>query len=222
MNSTESLFIFGTGSLARLAYLYAKECGGFKIEGFVVDQPNQKLFCDLPVLSWDTLFQSRKPDSLKLFVAIGYKSMRGRADVFQRVRREGYQMANIIAPDSYVAKDCALGTNNIVMPGTVIEPGTNIGDNNVFWSNTTICHDTKIGDHCFFASNTTIGGEAHIGNRNFFGFTSSVLHHRHIGDDNLIAAQALINKDLGSGGHYLGSPARKTKDIDPAKGVCVD
>lgn len=233
MKQASSLFIFGTGSLAKLAYIYANEAhanrGGengtsLRVEGFVVDQSamQAKIFCDLAVFSWEEFVKAHSANQARLFVAIGYKSMRSRADVFGRVRKAGYAMANIIAPASYVAKDCVLGANNIVMPGAVLEPGTKIGDNNVFWSNTTICHDTVIGDHCFFASNTTVGGEACIGNRNFFGFTSTVLHHRQIGDDNLIAAQALITKDLSSGGHYIGAPANKTKDIDPTKGVSVE
>ena len=233
MKQASSLFIFGTGSLAKLAYIYAnealsEEAGGtgasLRVEGFVVDQSamQTKLFCDLPVLSWEAFLKTHQTSQARLFVAIGYKSMRSRAEVFERVRQSGYSMVNIIAPSTYVAKDCAIGTNNIVMPGTVLEPGTRIGDNNVFWSNTTICHDTLIGDHCFFASNTTVGGEVRIGSRNFFGFTSTVLHRRQIGDDNLIAAQALIIKDIGSAGHHVGSPAKKTKDIDPAKGVSIE
>lgn len=223
MSLAKPLYIFGAGSLARLACHYAKEAGGAEVKGFIVDQQaGQKHFCGLPVLTWADFLKTHNAADTSLFVAIGYKSMLKRAEVFTRVRTEGFETVNILAPMSYVAKDSAMGTNNIVMPGTVLEPGVRIGDNNVFWSNTTICHDTIIGDHCFFASNTTIGGEAHIGSRNFFGFTSTVLHHCQVGDDNLIAAHALITKDLGSNGHYIGAPAKKTKDIDLAKGVAVD
>lgn len=221
MNDSRGIYIFGAGSLASLALHYASE-NGQKVEGFVVDQPIGPNFCNLPVFDWNSFEKVKKPAEKLVFVAIGYKSMLKRAEVFHRVQKAGYRTINIISSASYVAKNASIGTNNLIMPGAVIEPGATIGDNNVFWSNTTICHDVVIAHHCFFASNSTIGGATRIGSRNFFGFSSTVLQQKTVGNDNLIAAQALVLDNIQDNGQFVGAPARKSKAIPAHLGVTIE
>jgi sugar O-acyltransferase (sialic acid O-acetyltransferase NeuD family) len=215
------LLIFGSGSLARLALYYAKMEMGLTVLGFVVDSDKQSgdEFCDLPVFTWDAFILQYSPDEVCLFIAVGYKSMRGRGFLFERARSSGYTLQNLVSSSFYSAQTVHMGENNFIMPGVVIEPGVTLGDNNVIWSNTTICHDSIIGNHNFFAAKTTVGGEVSVGDCCFLGFSSTVVHHLTICDDVLLAAQSLLLDDADRLGWYQGVPARRMKEFSPVIGV---
>lgn len=219
----QPLVIFGAGSLARLAHYYATREMGLHVLGFVVDASRKEvdIVCDLPVLTWEQCIECHPPGAVTLYVAVGYREMRQRQVMFDRVCQTGYALQNIVSPSAFVADTAVIGDNNFIMPGVVIEPGVRLGENNVVWSNTTICHDSAIGNHNFFASNVTIGGEVTIGHRCFFGFTSTIVHQRHVGDEVLLAAQSLLLEDGESFSYYQGLPARRVASVSSLTGVRV-
>lgn len=219
----KGMLIFGTTSLARLAHHYATNDLQLSVLGFVVDDDFKEAdsLLSLPVLTWTEACQIYTPLDACYFVAVGYKSMRLRQVVYDRVKRAGYNFANITSNAQFLATDVTLGDNNIIMPGVVIEPGSIVGSNNVIWSNVTICHNCKIADHNFFAANVTIGGEVTIGNKNFFGFSTTLIQQIEIGDETLIGAQSLVTHSTESLFEYRGTPAKKIRSIRAAVGVCV-
>ena len=218
------MVIFGTSTLAKLANYYATQELGYKVVAFVVDegyrtQPN---FLNLPVLAWPEFLTAYSVADISLHVAVGYKSMRARAAIYDRVKVRGYELINIVSTASYVANDVMLGDNNFVMPGVVIEAGVAINSNNVVWSNTTICHDTSVGSHNFIAANNAIGGGVKIGNGSFLGFSSVVLQNLVIGSGVLVGAQSLVTRKVENLSKVQGSPARIVGKIDAICGVEVD
>lgn len=220
---SKPIIIFGTGSLARLAHYYLTNDMKLQVLGFAVDSQYKmnKANLGLPVLDWDALVDQQPPSQTAMYIAVGYRSIKQRALVYERAAQLGYELINIISSSAFIADDVKVGDNNFIMPGAVVEPGVEIGCNNVVWSNTTICHDTHIGNHNFLASNVTVGGEVTMGDRNFLGFSSVVLQQRRLGDDVLIGAQSLLLSDAVSLTHYQGAPAQKLKMIDEALGVCI-
>jgi sugar O-acyltransferase (sialic acid O-acetyltransferase NeuD family) len=221
---TKSLVIFGVGSVARLAHYYATHEMGLSVLGFAVDRSRKSIdrFCDLPVFVWEEFTEMHPPEMTACFAAVGYREMRSRQTVFERIQSHGYDLENIVSTSAFVAKTSSCGINNFLMPGVVVEPGVRLGSNNLIWSNATICHDSHIGSHNFFASNCTVGGEVGIGDRCFFGFSSTVIHQRHVGDDVLLGAQSLLLCNADSLGRYQGVPAVKVLELDAATGVRVN
>lgn len=217
------LIIFGTGSLARLAHYYAVWEMGLQVTAFAVDADRKHAYtcCDAPVLSWEECIEQYPPGTVSIYVAVGYREMRQREAMFDRMQSAEYALQNIIPRSAFVAETVRMGQNNFIMPGAVVEPEVSLGANNVIWSNATVCHDTVIGNHNFIAANVTIGGEVTIGNRCFLGFSSTVIHQRCVGDDVLLAAQSLLLEDAESLSRYQGAPAKKLGDISQQAGVCV-
>lgn len=220
---SQPLIIFGTGTLARLAQYYAVREMGLEVKSFAIDAARKNIdtFCDSMVVSWEDCLDQYPPGTVSMYVAVGYREMRQREAVFDRVQSAGYFLQNIISKSAFVAETVRMGHNNFIMPGVVIEPEVSMGANNVIWSNATICHDNIIGDHNFVASNVTIGGEVTIGDRCFLGFGSTVVHQCRLGDDVLLAAQSLLLEDADSLNRYQGTPATKVADICPSVGVCI-
>lgn len=220
----KGLVIYGATSLARLAHYYASHDMGLRVVGFVVDAQykTSDSIWGTPLYSWDEFITVNRPESVDLFVAIGYKSMKQRSLAYERVKQSGYRLVNIIAKSAFIADTVTMGDNNFIMPGAVVEPGVRLGSNNTIWSNATICHDTRIGCHNFFASNVTVGGEVIVGDRNFVGFSAVIIQNRKVPDDVLIGAQSLLLRDAENLSLYFGSPARKMGEIDAQTGVCVE
>lgn len=217
------ILIFGAATLAQLAHHYAVNDLQLSVLGFVVDdgfKPADSLL-SLPVFTWTEACQKYTPADIYFFVAIGYKSMRARGAVYDRVKCAGYNLINIRSRASFAATDATMGDNNIIMPGVVIEPGVRIGSNNVIWSNVTICHNSNIADHNFFAANVTVGGEVTIGSKNFFGFSVTLIQQIIIGNETLIGTQSLVTRNSENLFEYRGAPAKKIRSISANTGVCV-
>ncbi len=223
MITLKELVIFGTSPLAKLANYYATQELGLKVVAFVVDEGYriQPHFLNLPVLTWPEFLTTYSVTGVSFYVAIGYKSMRTRAAVYDRVKASGYELINIVSTASYLAGDAKLGDNNFVMPGVVIETGVTLNSNNIIWSNTTICHDTGVGSHNFIAANTTIGGAVKIGDGCFLGFSSVVLQNLEIGSGALVGAHSLVTNKVDDFSKIQGSPARIVGKIDVIRGVEV-
>jgi len=219
------LIIFGAGPFAQLVCRYATNDLGLTVCAFAVDESYLPVGVSsiggIPLLGWQTVRERHGPADVRLFVAVGYRSIRAREGVYHSIKSNGYELANIMHPAAWIARDVAIGDNVIVMPGVVIEPGVELGANNVIWSNATICHDNTIGNHNFLAANATLGGNVVVGERNFIGFSSVVMQGRRIGDDTLIGAQTLVNCDTQDCSVYIGTPARRLRTLDRAIGVTV-
>ncbi|OBF18231.1 hypothetical protein A5725_21365 [Mycobacterium kubicae] len=218
------LVIFGATDLASMARYCAMDVLGRKVSAFAVDAGYRTLeeFHGIPVIEWPEMQSRFAPAATDCFIALGYRTMRGRRSVYEQVMAAGYGGINLVSPASNVAASALMGDNNLILSGAVIEPGVQLGSNNVIWSNATICHDTKIGSHNFIAANATLGGYVRVGDANFIGFSATVLHHIVIGNDTLVGAQSLVRQPTHDLHQYWGVPAIERGTIDATKGVRVE
>lgn len=75
-------------------------------------------------------------------------------------------------------------------------------------------HDTRNPD-LPFAAQPLIAGKVSIGSNVWIGADAVVLKGVTIGPNVVVGAGALVNADLEAGGVYVGSPARRIKDVHP-------
>jgi len=209
----EELLIFGSGSLARLAYYYARYEMQRKVLAFIVDESYKSIneWDGIPVISWESGLRKYGTDYAEIFVAVGYKSLAAKQTLFERAKDAGFSFASIIANSAYVAKTSVVGENNFLMPTTVVEPGVRLGHNNVLWSGSIVCHDTKINNHNFIAANVTLGGEVRVDCRCFFGFGATVTERLNIASDVVVGANSLMMDDGESYKRYYGAPAKAVR-----------
>ncbi|MBK16591.1 MAG: hypothetical protein CMK49_01050 [Prochlorococcus sp. SP3034] len=219
-----AIAIFGIGTLAKLAHYYITKDMKQKVSAFVIDKDKNQgnkssTFQEIPILFWDEFINSHNNDEYKMFIAVAYKRMRNRLEVFERVKSYNYSLLNIVSSSSFVSEDSIQGENNFIMPGAVLEPGSKIGSNNLIWSNSTICHDSQIGNHNFFGANFTMGGRSRVGDLCFFGFSSTITDNIQVNNEVILAANSFLNKDAKSLSRYQGVPAKKYSRIEEKKGI---
>ncbi|HKS58442.1 MAG TPA: hypothetical protein VJS12_24305 [Steroidobacteraceae bacterium] len=213
--------VFGAGELAVQAHERIDELG-LRLAAFVVDDDrlgSTTTLRGVPVMAFSRLQGSYPPARCAMFVAVGYRHMRARRAVFERIRALGYRCINLISPHANVARDVAFGTNNLVFASCVVESGAALGDNNVLWSGATVCHDSRLGNHNFLAPRTVIAGNCRVGDLCFFGVGVAAIDGLTVSSESYLMAGSVLFADTAERGRYRGNPAALFGHCDPARGI---
>ncbi|WP_417764145.1 acetyltransferase [Shewanella chilikensis] len=216
------LVIYGCSSFTKSIISLANKIDEIDVVAICVDDEYiptlPKTFCNLEVLGFDDAMRMH-PDA-SYILAIGYKSMRKREVVYNKLRACNLHIATLISPNASVSSD-RIGPGCIVFDGAVIEQGAIIHDNVTIWSNVTICHDVEIGCHCFIAANATLGGFSKVGKLTFVGFSTTLIDSIKVGNECLLGASSLINFNIMDLSKCYGVPVRLIGHIDPQLGVNI-
>jgi sugar O-acyltransferase (sialic acid O-acetyltransferase NeuD family) len=217
------VLVFGAGPLALQALRQLRE-NGREVSAFVVDEvhlPPTPVLHGVAVVASSRLRTEFPPGEYDIFVAIGYRRMRARREVYERVRAAGYRSPNAVSRHALIEPDARLGSNNLIFAGCIVESGVALGSNNVLWSGVTLCHDSRMGDHNFLAPRTTIAGNCSIEDLCFFGAASTCVDGLDILYETYLRAGAVALSNTERLGKYAGNPARKIGSVDPQVGIRV-
>jgi len=195
-SSKKKLLIFGTGTLAEVAFYYFHHDSPFELLGFV-DMPefanslSEK--CGLPVYDWESAQKQFDPKDVSFFVAVGYRQTNSvRQQRYEQVKSAGYHCANYLSSKAMIFTD-KIGENCFILENNVIQPFTEIGNNVTLWSGNHIGHHSVIEDHVFIASHVVISGKCRIGNNTFMGVNACTHDGITIGEKTVVGAGAIIS-----------------------------
>ena len=124
---------------------------------------------------------------------------------------------------------CQIGNNCFVGPFTEIQKNVKVGERTKIQSHSFICELVSIGDDCFighgvvfindlFSKGGPAGGDqslwktTFIGNHVSIGSNATILPVK-VCDHVVIAAGAVVTKDITEPGIYVGNPAKKLRNI---------
>ena len=201
----KKLVIFGTGTVARLAYYYFTEDSDYDVHAFCVDKEHisQETFLYLPVVDFALLDVSYPAVEFDLFIALGYQEMNEkRREKYTEAKMRGYTLATYVSSWCRMMNGGTAGENCFIMEGVVIQPGTVIGNNVIVWSGATIAHDSVIGDHCFLSSGSIVAGGVELGEGCFVGLGAVIRDRAKIGARCLVGAGSLLLEDAAPEGVY--------------------
>lgn len=217
------IIIYGNGDFAELMDYYFTSDSDYNVLGFCVEREYMqgKTFSGKPLVAFEEVEKHYPAEKIKMFVAIGYKSMRLRADLYKKTVAKGYMHVNYISSKCSIDKSCIVGKNNAVLQGVVLEPFSIVGNNNIINTRSTICHHAKVGNDCFIAAHSLIGGYTIIKDNCFLGFSSTVLQKLVIERETLIAAGAVVNKNSYMYQFLAGSPAL-VKTLHAKNGIVIN
>ena len=195
---SKKLLIFGDGEIADLAFFYFSKESIYDISAFIVDNPKQEKFNNLPLISSKDFENDFSKDEYLIHVALSYRNLnKNRQDKFKFFEAKNYNFASFISDKSTILTEKKnLGRNLFILEEQSIQRNVNIGDNVMIWSNNHIGHNSIIGEHTYISSNVTISGNCEIGERCFFGVNSCVSDFCKIGDDCFITMGSIINSNL--------------------------
>ncbi len=209
---TSDIVIFGTQSMASLAWYCLSHDSPWQVRAFTLDRAylRSDRHEGLPVLPFDELASHYAPADTALLIPLGYVDINGvRRDRFEAARAAGYTMATYISSRAITWPDLRIGSNCMIYEGTVVQPFATIGDNTIVRSAVHISHHTTIGSHVFIAAGATFGGNVTIGDQAFIGVGAVLRDGVRIGERCFIGAGAVVVGDTDPDGVYVGNPARK-------------
>ncbi|MES2761320.1 MAG: acetyltransferase [Bacteroidota bacterium] len=102
-----------------------------------------------------------------------------------------------------------------IMTGAIITSDVTIGMGCLINLNCTIGHDTIIGDFTELSPGVNISGNCRIGKFSNLGTNAIVLPKITIGDNVVVAAGAVVTKDVPDNSMVAGVPAVLKKNLDP-------
>ncbi len=214
------IIIYGNSDFAELMHYYFTVYSKYEVVAFCVDKEyiNSKTFLNKPLIAFEDIKELYDIDNYQFFVAVGYKNMRARKLLYEKVKAKGYKFVSFISPKANVDESNIIGDNNAILHNAVLEPFAKVGNNNIINTNSIICHHAEIFNDCFIAANSLIGGFTKVKNNCFIGFSSTILQKLVIEDETLIAAGTLMPNDSKKYTMYAGIPA-KVKSTHQDNGI---
>ena len=215
------VILFGVSDLAKMLYTLSQNMQGLNVVAFMADDDYcfDTEFCGLPVWKSSTI-NLEMTEKYDFLLCIGYKNMRSRKIIFDKLSERGCNFINFIYPTATILPEVQMGVNNILLSNVTIENNVTIGNNNIFWSQSLVCHDGVVGNHNFFAPKVTLAGNCEIGDLCFFGVASFLINNLKISDETYLIAGSGLFKDTEKYVRYIGNPAKKINSHE-IRGICV-
>ena len=177
---------------------------GYKDIVFLDNDPEIKTCAGYPVLGPDTMTSELDGD---VFVAVGNAEIRKK--LMERDANRNFPV--LIHPSAVVADSSEVGVGSVVMAGTVINPGARIGKGCIINTSSSVDHDCVVGDYVHISVGAHLSGTVVVGTGTWIGTGAIVSNNVNICGECMIGAGAVVIKDIGEPGTYVGVPARKSK-----------
>tara|TARA_R110002096_G_scaffold207679_1_gene394080 strand:- start:831 stop:1505 length:675 start_codon:yes stop_codon:yes gene_type:complete len=211
----ERVAIVGAGDLGFSTLRLLKQIPEQIPVGFFDDTCHSETIHGLPILgkleSIIPLWHSKAFDGI--VIAIAYKHMKFRRELFHQLQDQGIRFCSIIHPSTVRAAETVIGAGTILFPGCTLDTGAHIGDNCILNAGVTIAHDSQIEDHTIFGPGVTLAGFTKVEHSCFLGTGTTVIDNITINACIFTGAGTVVTKDLTDPFLYVGVPARPLRPV---------
>lgn len=210
--------IIGGGDLGvQLAHL-ASLMPGLRVAGFFDDtRPVGADIGGAPVLGGTDAISRQFAAGVfdELIIAVGYKHMAFRQDLYQRFQAE-IPFARLVHPQAWIDPTSTIGPGAVLYAGCVVDMHSSIGANALLNVGCVIAHHSRIGDGCFLSPAVKVAGFVDVASACSLGIGTVVIDNIAIASGVRTGAGAVVIDDLAEPGLYVGVPA-KFKRPEPAR-----
>jgi sugar O-acyltransferase (sialic acid O-acetyltransferase NeuD family) len=211
------LIIFGFGKIADVVYNHISRDKEYEVVAFTCDaewlpqsSETNRRHLGYPVFPFEDLDKYFPPESVSMFVAIGYHDLNLlRATKCKEVKAKGYTLINYVSPRVDCGPWLDIGENCLILDGVGIQPGVKIGNNVSIWNNVLIGHHSTVQDHCWIAAGATLGGLVSIGDRCFVGLNATIGGELSVGPESFLGAATLVTKDVPPKSVFIAASTQK-------------
>ncbi len=205
------LLILGAGGHGKVVAEIALLTNRWNSIAFLDDRENLGTVLDIPVLGRFTDFNLFKQDFQYAAVALGNNILR--VEWIGRLLKAGFIMPVLVHPFSSISKTANLGNGTVVMAGVVINSSTRIGRGCIINTSSSIDHDCIVSDGVHISPGVYIGGNVTIEKYTWVCIGSSVINNITIERNVVVAAGAVVNKNIPNNVLVAGVPAGIKKQL---------
>ena len=175
MTAGKKILVYGSREFGQVVRDLASQCG-YAFAGFIDD-----LNRGVGILgAWSEVTRSHAPMSHAVAVAVGYRHLRERRALYERVRSQGYATPALIHPRAYVRDPVSVGEGAFIMAGAVVDVGASVGAFAVVWPGATINHHSRVGGNTFVSPNAAVCGHSSVGEDCFIGAGATIVDHQSV------------------------------------------
>ncbi|TBU81915.1 acetyltransferase [Pseudomonas daroniae] len=200
----KKLAVFGASGHGRVVADVA-ECCGWQVVFFDDATPGQGSTLGLPYAGTFNDLLRCKTDFDGAFVAIG--NNRIRLDKYQTLLAEGMAVPSLIHPSAIVSRHARVADASVIMPGAVVNAGACVGFACIVNTSASVDHDCVLEDGVHISPGARLAGEVFVGKRSWVGIGASVRQQVRIGVSAMVAAGAVVVKDVEDNATVAGVPA---------------
>ena len=213
MTSMRQAIILGAGGQCRVVISLLNKRNDHKILGIIdlVNPSSGECIMNLPVLgSVDRLEEYKVNPNIDIYLAIGDNKLR--SVWWQKLRKYGMKMPNLISPYAIVDDNSIMGEANIICAKAFVGPEAIIGNNNLINTGAVIEHEVQLGNNCHLAPLSIVAGRSQVGDDCFIGASATVIDGIKVKNSTIIGAGATLIYNINEpGGTYIGTPAKRKK-----------
>jgi len=209
----KELVMVGGGGHAKVLLEILLRSKAYKIVGLTdpkAELIHQKVL-GVPVMGNDQVLPELRRVGVKYaFVGIGSvgRNFARRAATYEKLKRLGFKLPNIIHPTAVIAQGVRLGAGNAILAKAIINAGVCLGNNTIINSGAIIEHDCMIADHVHVATGAMLAGGVEIGEASHIGIGAIIKQGVRIGKNVVVGAGAVVIEDVPEGLTVVGLPAR--------------
>lgn len=210
----KELILIGGGGHCK-SVIEVAESVGYRIKG-ILDKPELigKKVLDYLVIGTDEQIIDMVGEVL-FVVTVGHvKNPSLRVKLYHQVLEAGGQFATLIASSARVSRYAFVGKGSVIMHNAIVNAGARVGDGCIINTSANIEHDVTIGNFCHVSTGAMVNGDCMIGEKSFIGSQSVILNNVSIEEGCVIAAGAVVRKDIMKSGIYAGNPAVWIKNVN--------
>jgi len=203
----KSLILIGGGGHCK-SVIDAAESVGYTIAG-ILDMPENigKTVLTYPIIGEDKHVAKFAKEHV-FIVTVGHiRDASVRIKLHQKIFEAGGRLGTIVASTAHVSKYAVIGEGSVILHQAVVNADAMIGKGCIINTFANVEHDAIIGDFCHISTGAIVNGNCKVGEGTFLGSQAVMVNGIEITSGCVIAAGAMVRKNIKQKGVYSGNPA---------------